>query len=545
MISLRNKKIHPYLILIIILSIIIRLPGIWLMPVDDEAAWVIATNGNIPDYQAIPHPPLSVLLYTAFQFIIGHSYISLRAVAVLFGVLTTILTFYMAREIYDDRITKMSAVIMAVLFYSVLGSLQIDMDGSILLFLTSSTLFAYLLYLKEDKSYWLIISGLLFGLSLLTKYPAFVTVFILLLYTFVYNRNKLTSLISFVLIGGTIALLFPFVSYMSGNWNIFTNTLVWGQKNVGGGGGASAILKSVFVHIYRLVQYGTPLLLIFPIISYYKRSKKEEYMLYSWVAVYLLFYVFLVPDGNIPRYFMILIPPLVILSSRAAHLLYGSFDKKSIFTIMGVTLIFFVMISLQNGIVGTIEPFTFERGNFNILSENPDIWYYSSSGPLFRVSAFSFIFVIFGSVLIFIGYFFCKNQRKKMLILFISLNLAFNFFMVEELLFHRYSPDYNVVMKNMISYYNESGLQEPLYSVNEDFAYFLTNGSFYDLDSKNNRLTLGKEGGTALLLNLPKTMSLTDDSYISNSIIRTVDEKCVLLKIFYLGEYDAGYIYRC
>ncbi len=540
---MKNYVKFMFLAVVIFVSIVIRLPGLQLAPVDDEAIWVIGIDESRIRYDIITHPPLTSLIYWLFLNVFGYGYQTFRFTALVFGILTIIVTYCLAREIYGEGVARVSVVMMAVSFYSILASLQIDMDGSILCFLTSFTLYAYFIYLKSNSYRWLLVSSVFFSLSLLTKYSAVVIVLIVFVYMLISRRDKLASMLPFVVIGGAIFLVFPVVSYVSGNWAIFTDTLVWGSENVESRG--MGIMKSSVKHLYRLVQYGTPLLLLFPLISFARRRKKEENLLYVWFVVYFLFYTFVVSGGNISRYFMIIIPPLVILSARAFFILFGSVGKRDLLSIVGVALVLFGVICLQNGGAQTIEPFTLERQNFNVISQNADIWYYSTSGPLFRVSSFSFIFVLVGSVLLAVLCSFAKGHARKLWILFVAISLAFNMFLVEEFLFHGYSPDYNVVMEDMVSYYNDNNLPQPLYSVNEDIAYFLTNGSFYNLKSGDARLTLGKEGGTAVLLNLPKIMSLSDDGYIGNSMINDVDEKCELLKVFYVGEYDAGYIYNC
>ena len=530
--------------IIILISIIIRFPGVWLLPVDDEAMWVIATAGYEPQFMLIPHPPVSIFIYSAFQFFFGHSYHIIRLTALMFGILTIVTTYYIAREMYGHKIAFLSVLILAISFYSILGSIQIDIDGSILSFLLAITLYFYMVHIKNGRISYLMLASILFGISLLTKYVSILIVPIMFAYLVTSKRAKLASMLFFVIIGGFIVLMFPAVSYLTGNWDIFANTLAWGQKNLAHNN-LSYLLVSVISHLYRIVQYATPLFLLFPLCAYFKKEKREENLLYFWIVIVFLFYSFVVPGGNVSRYFMVIIPPLAILSARAFYALFGDPRTNDLIRMAVLTLIMFLMIALQNSFSATVEPFTLERGNFDILSKNPDIWYSSTSGPIFRVSAYSFIFVLIGSILLSVAYIFNKRHRRKILMLFISLNLAFNFFLTEELLFHAYSPNYNVLMVDMVSYYKDNHLPEPLYSINEDFANLITNGSYYDLESTAVRSTLGKEGGTAVIMNLPKTMSLTDDSYISSYIIRTVDEKCVLLKIFYLGEYDAGYIYRC
>ena len=547
---MKNKPEFIYLATIIIISLITRIPGLDLMPVDDEADWLAATLGQVPDYRSIYHPPLGLTIYAIFQDILGHRYQNVRLASMFFGILTLITTYFIAKEIYGKRIAMISGLIMSITYYPVLASLQIDVEGAILTFFVSATFYSFTKYLNTERRFWQYVAGISFGFCLLAKYSSILIIPVLIGYIAIYNRKKLPTLLIPIAIGGVIGLIYPVAAYMTGNWTIFTNTFGWGQENLRDHHKIT-IVNSVIKHIYRLVQDGTILFIVFPLIAFFNRLKKEENILYLWSAIYFLFYALVVRGGPISKYLMIIIPPLVILTSRSTDLMLGHFGKKDIIRVVCITMALFIIITIQNSTSQTTEPFTLERKNFEVLAKNADIWYSSSSGPIFRVSTYSFLFTLFGSAMTILALCICKSHRKNLIILLISINLAFSLFMTEELIYHRYSPDYNTVMQEMITYYKNHDLKEPLYSFNEDFAYFLTTGNFmtektyYDLESKEDRSTLGSEGGTAVIMNIPKTMSLTDAKYPGYTILKSVDENCILRKTFYIGNYDAGYIYEC
>jgi len=140
----------------------------------------------------------------------------------------------------------------------------------------------------------------------------------------------------------------------------------------------------------------------------------------------------------------------------------------------------------------------------------------------------------------FICFFLMKNTHWKTfaVIVLIASSFAFNAFLVEEYLFFGLSPNYSQTMQEMIDYYNENDLKEPIFSIDEDFPYYLgiKRGNYHDIEHWEEREFL-KDGGTVLYLNLDPT--------IYSRMWQDVEDNCIRLKTFYSGGYEAGFIYSC
>lgn len=544
------------LVLILLLALIIRSFGLNLMLIDDEAVNQIGVQhflgGEYPFF--MPHPPgyiLSLYLYYTidtlfFNFIPHH--LPVRLLPLFFGLLTIVVVYYFTRSIYDDRTAFLAAGIMSISFYHILASLQVEKDGSLLAFFIALTLYSYYQLIESRKRKWLLATSVLFGLTLMLNYVAVVILPILIMFDIFYSKLKNIREIFFIsVISSLIFSLFPIITFLIDKPEIFLTTIKWGMGNISSSERVStSIVKSIVKHGFRLVQYGTPLLVFLPLVAFMKRQYKGEYLLFSWVSIFVLLYVFVIPSGDIPRYQMQLLPPLCILTARGVLKVSESFSARDLQIGVLATLVFAVIVFALNLFSFTTKPLSFEYFDASIVLKNPAIWYTSTSGPLFQVSFFSLLFVVFLSIALIITYAFLKDVKFKrnIAIMFIALNLAFNAVLAEEFLFYGISPNYSKVIQDMVHYHEENNLPDPLYSVTETFPYYL-NKSYDDYASysilSKGRKSLGKEGGTVMWLNIPP---LYEGSPMTN-VFNAIETNCRLKKTFYHRGNEAGYIYLC
>jgi hypothetical protein len=247
-----------------------------------------------------------------------------------------------------------------------------------------------------------------------------------------------------------------------------------------------------------------------------------------------------IPIGDIPRYQMLIIPPLSILTACELAKV-GKFNSRDIKMGILVTLMFITIVFSLNLFSSTQKPLTIEYFDLGIISKNPDIWWGSSSGPLFKVSSYSLFLVTFSSIGLFILYIFSRNAefKKNILILFVTLSLAFNVFLTGEFLFSMVGPSYTRTMQDMVNYHKENNLPDPLYG-GKQFGYYLNKdfGEFYSLFSNE---ALEKEGGTVMWLNLPPAY----EGGPGRASFDKIKTRCTLVKVFYSKNYEAGYIFVC
>lgn len=536
-------KTERILLLILLSALFIRTFGLDLMLIDDNAIHPIAAQtlakGEYPFYD---HPPIFLFIdYLSFKvdtllLDFTNLHISWRLIPLIFGLLTILVVYYLASLIYDQQTALVSAFIMAVCFYHIWASLVPDPNGSSLTLFITLALFAYLSS-KDRLNWWVIAAGLLLGISLLTKYVAILLLPVLFVFELLRRKSVKNAAITSA-IGLFILFLFPLTAYMAGRWEIFLITFKWGVTHVSRHEpGFILFAKSFFKHIYKLVMYATPLLTLLPLSAFLHREGEKELLLFSWIGIFLFFYIFVTPTMPIARFQMLIIPPLVILSAK--EIMRNKFDKGDIKRLLFLTIIFIFLIFSLNAFGSETTPLTFEHFDASLLSKNPDIWYTGFSGPLFRVSSYSFFLVALLGFVFFIFYTWGGSPRTW-LVLLIALSLAFNLLLIGELFFYNFSPNYNEVMGGMIDYYHENGLSEPVYSKYEDLPYYV-GAEYHSAKGLQIVEVMRTEGGTVMWLNLPP---LFEGGPLWNTL-KKIKSTCELEKTFYSKNYEAGYIFLC
>jgi len=189
-------KMKKYLILILIVAFFIRLIGINTVIYGDEAYWSIEMQNYhyLSLGKLIPHPPVSLTFYKLFTDIFGIKTYVLRLVPLIFGLATILIVYIISKKHYNKKAAYISIGLMALSFWHILASLQIDMDGSILSFIFALNILAYLNYTERSKKKkWLITTGLLFGIALLTKISAIMLVLIFGIYAITKKNQKCYS----------------------------------------------------------------------------------------------------------------------------------------------------------------------------------------------------------------------------------------------------------------------------------------------------------------------------------------------------------------
>lgn len=144
--------------------------------------------GDIPWWSKLSFhdaPPLVFLIQHLFFNLFGVSTLVARLPFALAGVGLVILTFCLARSLYNSEIALLASFILAILSYhswsSRVGYLEIVASFFIIL-----TLFLFFLSLKNQKIF--IFFGIALGLALLTKYTVFFILPLIFLYLLICNR---------------------------------------------------------------------------------------------------------------------------------------------------------------------------------------------------------------------------------------------------------------------------------------------------------------------------------------------------------------------
>jgi len=153
---------------------------------------IINKDFKSPDWYSHPDPPpLSKYFYATGERVeslfpcnskmCNYDLTGPRVVSALFSSLTAILIFFIGFRFFSLFVGFSSSLIFAMLPFF-LGFSQLVSIESILMFFFTASVFSFLLFLQTGRKKWLILTSLLFGLSMLTKYTN-----ILLLPVFIWS----------------------------------------------------------------------------------------------------------------------------------------------------------------------------------------------------------------------------------------------------------------------------------------------------------------------------------------------------------------------
>ncbi len=546
------KKSISLTCLLIVIITLLKLSALATAAYDDEAQWTSFTadfsfsesSGN-----GFIFPPLGLYIFQFFAYVFGLSSITMRLATIIFSLVNLALIYFLAKEIYNKRIALLSVGITSLSFYYFLASLQIDVEGSSVLFMFLMFSYSFIKFRNTSQKNWLILTGVFLGLAMLIKSGSILLLPIIGLYLLFTSNNLLKSIfdaIKIAVIGISLFAVFP----------ILTTFYNMDVSHVFGYGSRLLSLNLSLLSPIMFLFWATPLLIGLTLLAFWK-SDKTDYFLMSWIFVIFIFFGFCIIQRDFSRYFMNLIPPMAILGAKFIDRF--NFSKKDIFNgslvMTGYLFILFVINSLPLRYVSRLMSeylIEIKYFNFNFLFS-----YTTSSGPSFGVSFAIIALTIclsFGFILALILFRKNKNLSKICFIMFLAISIAFNIFLIQEYVFHTQGPDPSAVTYELVEFFNEENLTYPVYTNDEGIEFYLDNNYWANTrtDDRNliylpdNELDMDisyavsrveLDRGTILLLNWPKIPH--------NSPLWNVTEKCNLIKTLYSKNYELGYVYNC
>jgi 4-amino-4-deoxy-L-arabinose transferase-like glycosyltransferase len=556
--QVKNKALISIIISAIIIRILLLKEAIY----DDEAIWASLTTlpnplwlNNVSNY----HPPLSLWFYNFGVFLFGQHTMILRLVTVCIAIATIILTYVLAKKLYNTKVATISVLIMSFSIYHIIASLRITIGLFLVLFYLL-TFYSFLSYEESKKNKWLLLTGFFFGCSIMTKYSAIYMLPVFGLY-WLYKSNDLKQSFiettKIVFIGALTFLIYPFLVFLRGDFDIIINTLTHAAHY--------QIFGFHWVAPVMLMLWATPLLICIPLLSVVKKNKKDMFLI-IWVAcIFAINFVligrgdvgnffFLIGRGDYVRYFMNLIPPLSILSAAVISRL--NIQYKHLPKIITVSAIFTVILFFINSISVKYIPQVFSLYISEILKGNLNFFfsYTTSSGALFGTSALGIILTWGVCLILTVAIIIKLRQKQKatfLLILLIGIAFAFNLFLAQEYVFHTQHVDPSEATYFAVDYFRDNNLQYPLYTNSEGIYYYLIPdyifsdrehvieaiphgiGKYLEADNWYDKIT--STGGTVIILNHPT---------VNKDRIAKLDN-CDLLNTYESNDIDLLFIYSC
>ncbi len=226
MFTLMNKLTIILLVLILLASFIIRIYKIDSAPPSltwDEAAvgynaWTIANYGKDEWGESFPlvfksfgddKQPIPFYTVALSVKLLGLSEFSTRLPFVIFGTLTVLVIFLLAKELFNVLTGFFAAFLLALSPYHIHFS-RFSHEGTLALFFFVLALLLFYLSFKKHR-WWLVLSALSFGISIISYHSAKVVVppILILLVALYYKKllgNKTYALYSLGILLGFVAL---------------------------------------------------------------------------------------------------------------------------------------------------------------------------------------------------------------------------------------------------------------------------------------------------------------------------------------------------
>jgi 4-amino-4-deoxy-L-arabinose transferase-like glycosyltransferase len=276
-----------------------------------QAASIANQSEYLPYFPIFRAHPLLFQSLLSLPYRFGVADIVGRILAAAFGVATLVVVYHLSKLLYGRRAGLVAVTLLAVMPYHVTVSRQVLLDAPMVFFATAA-LYALARYCKSHQARWLLATGALMGLAMVTKETAVVLFggmycFFVLSHT-VRLRFKRAAVA--LAVAGVIALAFPLTLRLAGASRSGGNYLVW-QLFRRANHPIDFYLTSVPLVIGPLVLAAVVLGLILD----RKQLDWREGLLVSWCVVPIVFYTLMPIKGF--QYLLPLAPPLAVLAARA------------------------------------------------------------------------------------------------------------------------------------------------------------------------------------------------------------------------------------
>ncbi|MFN8639717.1 MAG: glycosyltransferase family 39 protein [Dehalococcoidia bacterium] len=185
------------------------------------AADAVALTGAGPSAELFTRtsggPQLLPVVLGGLFVLVGPSDLALRLLAALVGLATIGATYLVARELYGSRVGAASALLLAVMPYSVLVSRVLTADVAAALFV-SLALYGLVRFTRMQRASWLLVGATFLGLAVLVRESSvlFAMPFFLTAVSSRWDRLGRGALIGSALVFGLIAAVYPVSALLAG-----------------------------------------------------------------------------------------------------------------------------------------------------------------------------------------------------------------------------------------------------------------------------------------------------------------------------------------
>lgn len=212
-----NKKTFIYLILIIIfhLSFWFAISSNLTIHPDEADHWVWSQHLSWGYFE---HPPMIAFVIRLFTDIFGDKWYAIELCSQSMSILTIIFLFILSKELFGVEAALVSVIMTESMPLFFIGSTILTIDNIMIVFWIMTT-YLFLKGLKEDKKGFLLLSGVTFGLGLMSKYTMILLPASIFLYLVVSPHHRVL-----------LKRKEPYLSFLIG-LIIFSPVIFWNAEN--------------------------------------------------------------------------------------------------------------------------------------------------------------------------------------------------------------------------------------------------------------------------------------------------------------------------
>ena len=277
-----------------------------------------------------------ITLIRALLYKLTNSVEAQRWLTMIFGVLSVIITYFLAKDLYREKVGILSSFFVSIfpLHVSLSRGLYLEVPVTCL-FLIS--MFFLIKGLKERKTNSLIISSIFLSLAALTKILALLPVFSILLWLFFERRRfgkdwlKIMFLFSIpLMVWLTWAIPNKDRIISISDRESFFNFVV--KKSV------DSMKLNFFYEYFWVFSYSIPLIIGGILFAALRKNRWDTLLLFV-ILTYVIFFFF-ISQTNIVRFHLLIVPLYFILASR---FIVHSMKSKLVFFTLPLTFLFIIL----------------------------------------------------------------------------------------------------------------------------------------------------------------------------------------------------------
>jgi hypothetical protein len=276
-----------------------------------QAASIAHQSEYLPYFPIFRAHPLLFQSLLSLPYRFGVTDIVGRMLAAAFGVGTLVVAYHLGKLLYGRSAGLVAMTLLAVMPYHITVSRQVLLDAPMVLFATAA-LYALARYCKSHQGRWLVATGALMGLAIVTKETAVILFggmycFFVLSHT-VRLRVKRAAVA--LAVAGVIALAFPLTLRLAGASRSGGNYLVWQLFRR-----ANHPMDFYLTAVPSVIGLLVLAVAVLGMLLDRKRLDWREGLLVSWCVVPIVFYTLMPIKGF--QYLLPLAPPVAVLAARA------------------------------------------------------------------------------------------------------------------------------------------------------------------------------------------------------------------------------------